>query len=117
MHHNACVGTVVVLSYPISSSPLHHSFTSPYSIFPLSTFSSLAAEGWRSLFIGWLPRVSKIMPSCAIMISTYEIAKVVLRSNNNPGPNSILGNSDVIAANVPPSSPSGTLSTSSKSHR
>ncbi|KAH3664173.1 hypothetical protein OGAPHI_004887 [Ogataea philodendri] len=32
-------------------------------------------EGFNSLFVGLVPRCLKIAPSCAIMISTYEITK------------------------------------------
>jgi solute carrier family 25 protein 39/40 len=32
-------------------------------------------EGWRGLMSGWTARVAKVAPSCAIMISTYEIGK------------------------------------------
>jgi solute carrier family 25 protein 39/40 len=32
-------------------------------------------EGWRGFTSGLAPRVTKIAPACAIMISTYEIAK------------------------------------------
>ncbi|ODV60620.1 Mtm1p [Ascoidea rubescens DSM 1968] len=32
-------------------------------------------EGFSALYIGLIPRVLKIAPSCAIMISTYEISK------------------------------------------
>jgi solute carrier family 25 protein 39/40 len=39
-------------------------------------------EGPRGLFIGWGPRVSKIVPACAIMISTYEFAKRYFHSGN-----------------------------------
>ena len=47
----------------------------------LRTLASIArSEGVRSLWIGWAPRVTKIMPSCAIMISTYECAKMVLNN-------------------------------------
>lgn len=35
----------------------------------------LREEGPSALFTGLLPRLTKIMPSCAIMISTYEVAK------------------------------------------
>lgn len=37
-------------------------------------------EGWRSLYTGLGPRVVKIAPSCAIMISTYEISKKLINS-------------------------------------
>lgn len=33
-------------------------------------------DGFRGLFRGLTPRVAKIGPSCAIMISSYEMGKV-----------------------------------------
>ena len=35
----------------------------------------LAESGTRGLFAGFLPRIIKATPSCAIMISTYEFRK------------------------------------------
>jgi len=32
-------------------------------------------EGWSGLFAGTLPRLAKVAPACAIMISTYEFVK------------------------------------------
>lgn len=37
-------------------------------------------QGVRGLFSGLVPRMAKVMPACAIMISTYEYAKKVFRS-------------------------------------
>ncbi|KAJ1939140.1 Carrier protein, mitochondrial [Linderina pennispora] len=47
------------------------------------TFASMlrhivAKEGLRGLFAGLAPRLMKIAPSCAIMISSYELGKIVL---------------------------------------
>ncbi len=39
----------------------------------------VAEEGPRGVFIGMGPRVFKIMPSCAIMISTYDVVKGFLK--------------------------------------
>ncbi|KAJ1939116.1 Carrier protein, mitochondrial [Linderina macrospora] len=49
------------------------------------TFASMlrhivANEGARGLFAGLAPRLMKIAPSCAIMISSYELGKIVLSS-------------------------------------
>ncbi|KAJ2808452.1 Carrier protein, mitochondrial [Coemansia helicoidea] len=38
----------------------------------------VAAEGPRGLFAGLAPRLMKVVPSCAIMISSYELGKLVL---------------------------------------
>lgn len=35
-------------------------------------------EGWRSLFKGLVPRVAKVAPACALMISSYELFKQIL---------------------------------------
>ncbi|XP_064089664.1 probable mitochondrial glutathione transporter SLC25A40 isoform X2 [Macrobrachium nipponense] len=37
-------------------------------------------QGVRGLFAGLVPRLAKVMPACAIMISTYEYAKKFFRS-------------------------------------
>lgn len=46
---------------------------------PTSTFKLMAEicqkEGVRALFQGLLPRVGKVAPACAIMISSYELMK------------------------------------------
>ncbi|KAH6929582.1 hypothetical protein HPB50_002790 [Hyalomma asiaticum] len=39
-------------------------------------------QGLRSLFAGIVPRVSKVAPACAIMISTYEFGKKFFRQKN-----------------------------------
>lgn len=38
--------------------------------------------GYRGLFAGFLPRVIKVAPACAIMISTYEFGKAFFRQHN-----------------------------------
>jgi solute carrier family 25 protein 39/40 len=46
---------------------------------PTSTFAHMAEicakEGAAALFQGLLPRVGKVAPACAIMISSYELVK------------------------------------------
>jgi len=46
---------------------------------PRNTLSILKTiikeEGYRGLLTGLTPRVAEIAPACAIMISSYEIAK------------------------------------------
>ncbi|XP_046722356.1 solute carrier family 25 member 39 isoform X2 [Silurus meridionalis] len=39
-------------------------------------------SGYRGLFAGFLPRVIKVAPACAIMISTYEFGKMFFRKRN-----------------------------------
>ncbi|KAJ2718175.1 Carrier protein, mitochondrial [Coemansia sp. Benny D115] len=40
----------------------------------------LATEGPKGLFAGLAPRLMKVAPSCALMISSYELGKLVLSS-------------------------------------
>ncbi|KAK8103827.1 mitochondrial carrier domain-containing protein [Apiospora kogelbergensis] len=42
----------------------------------------IATEGVSGLWKGWFPRVLKVAPSCAIMISSYEVGKRVFRGMN-----------------------------------
>lgn len=45
-------------------------------------YQMVKTEGIRSLYVGLLPRCMKIAPSCAIMISTYELSKKFFSSLN-----------------------------------
>ncbi|XP_060937023.1 probable mitochondrial glutathione transporter SLC25A40 [Limanda limanda] len=51
-----------------------------------STFSVMsrivAQHGFSGLFAGFLPRLIKVAPACAIMISTYEVGKVFFHKRN-----------------------------------
>ncbi|XP_029959536.1 mitochondrial glutathione transporter SLC25A40 [Salarias fasciatus] len=51
-----------------------------------STFSVMsrivAQDGFTALFAGFLPRLIKVAPACAIMISTYEFGKAFFRKHN-----------------------------------
>lgn len=51
-----------------------------------STFSVMKRivmqDGFSGLFAGFLPRLIKVAPACAIMISTYEFGKAFFRKNN-----------------------------------
>lgn len=39
-------------------------------------------QGTRGLFTGLVPRLAKVMPACAVMISSYEYAKLFWRRHN-----------------------------------
>eukprot|EP00055_Hartaetosiga_balthica_P005267 m.15239 g.15239 ORF g.15239 m.15239 type:complete len:351 (+) comp4443_c0_seq1:107-1159(+) len=39
--------------------------------------------GWRGFFTGFAPRIAKVAPACAIMISTYEFFKQLYRDNTS----------------------------------
>ncbi|XP_056608972.1 probable mitochondrial glutathione transporter SLC25A39 isoform X2 [Triplophysa dalaica] len=53
---------------------------------PSSTWNILkniwADMGYRGLFAGFLPRVIKVAPACAVMISTYEFGKTFFQKRN-----------------------------------
>lgn len=42
----------------------------------------VAKNGFSGLFTGLIPRLIKIAPACAIMISTYEFGKVFFQKQN-----------------------------------
>lgn len=42
----------------------------------------VAEQGFSGLFAGFLPRLIKVAPACAIMISTYEFGKAFFRKHN-----------------------------------
>lgn len=42
----------------------------------------IKTEGVPGLFRGWMPRVMKVAPACAIMISSFEMGKKVFRDVN-----------------------------------
>lgn len=45
----------------------------------------VAEQGVSGLFAGFLPRLIKVAPACAIMISTYEFGKAFFRKRNLEG--------------------------------
>lgn len=53
---------------------------------PSSTWNIMrdiwAELGYRGLFTGFLPRVIKVAPACAVMISTYEFGKAFFQKMN-----------------------------------
>ena len=55
---------------------------------PSTTFQHMtqivSQEGIRALFQGLLPRIGKVAPACAIMISTYEVLKDYFLSKRQP---------------------------------
>ncbi|KAM6968262.1 mitochondrial glutathione transporter SLC25A40 [Aplochiton taeniatus] len=49
----------------------------------LSVMRRIVTEnGFRGLFAGFIPRLIKVAPACAIMISTYEFGKAFFRQHN-----------------------------------
>ena len=42
----------------------------------------VADQGGRALFSGLTPRLLKVAPACAIMISSYEFCKEFFRKQN-----------------------------------
>lgn len=46
-------------------------------------FKMYKNEGIASFYVGFWPRVMKVAPSCAIMISSYEIGKKIFKNGNN----------------------------------
>ncbi|CAG6015449.1 unnamed protein product [Menidia menidia] len=42
----------------------------------------VAEDGFRGLFAGFIPRLIKVAPACAIMISTYELGKAFFHKRN-----------------------------------
>lgn len=53
---------------------------------PISTWTIMknivAKNGFAGLFTGLIPRLIKIAPACAIMISTYEFGKTFFQKQN-----------------------------------
>jgi solute carrier family 25 protein 39/40 len=54
----------------------------------------VSTEGVSGLWRGWIPRTLKIAPSCAIMISSYEVGKRAFRSVNERAAKRQLGKED-----------------------
>lgn len=42
----------------------------------------VADKGFSGLFTGLIPRLVKIVPACAIMISSYELGKSFFQKQN-----------------------------------
>jgi solute carrier family 25 protein 39/40 len=75
---HACESPPAAASTAISNIDAHHSHNSGYK--PPSTTlqvfrTIINEEGWMGLSAGLAARMGKIAPACAIMISTYELAK------------------------------------------
>ncbi|KAM3614323.1 uncharacterized protein V6R79_012729 [Siganus canaliculatus] len=57
--------------------------SSPVSSSTVSVMRRIVAQdGFTGLFAGFLPRLIKVAPACAIMISTYELGKAFFRKRN-----------------------------------
>lgn len=41
----------------------------------------IKTEGWQALFVGLTPRLLKVAPACAIMISSYETGKLIFNNS------------------------------------
>jgi solute carrier family 25, member 39/40 len=38
-------------------------------------------HGWRGLYVGLAPRLAKVAPACGIMISCYEVGKMMFQDS------------------------------------
>lgn len=45
-------------------------------------FALLRSEFYFYFFLGFMPRVIKVAPACAVMISTYEFGKAFFQKVN-----------------------------------
>ncbi len=63
---------------------LHQKSPKPKATF-LVAKEIVRSQGVSGLFAGLTPRVLKVAPACAIMISSYEYCKGYFRSHNNQG--------------------------------
>lgn len=69
----------------VNSNNNHHTHHHYYKKNMFSSIKSIAQnEGISALFVGAVPRILKIAPTCAIMITTYEIGKMVCKDFNHP---------------------------------
>lgn len=61
-------------------------FSEPPSVHKISTWSVLRTiytkNGIRGMFAGVIPRVIKVAPACAIMVSTFEYGKSFFENRN-----------------------------------
>ncbi|KFV99798.1 Solute carrier family 25 member 39, partial [Fulmarus glacialis] len=78
------LGLCVVCGHPqpLTRSPLPSVTASKPSSTWLLMRRIQAESGTRGLFAGFLPRVIKVAPACAIMISTYEFGKTFFQKLN-----------------------------------
>lgn len=60
----------------------HAASSSSMGMMPLMT-NIVKNEGISALFVGSVPRVLRVAPACAIMISSYEMGKKVFKKYNN----------------------------------
>eukprot|EP00050_Salpingoeca_kvevrii_P021896 m.117519 g.117519 ORF g.117519 m.117519 type:complete len:335 (-) comp9519_c0_seq2:803-1807(-) len=83
-----CGSIAAILTLPFDVIKTHMQSTlgdAPSSKFDSATKifrDILSKQGWQGLFVGIIPRIAKVAPACAIMISTYEASKAFFLRRN-----------------------------------
>lgn len=77
-----CIAATLTTPFDVAKTrrQVWHSAQPQADITPYSLRAQLkaiwASEGWSGLFKGVIPRVAKVAPACAIMLSSYEVSKM-----------------------------------------
>ncbi|GME92262.1 unnamed protein product [[Candida] boidinii] len=74
--------TSSIKSSSASSSSINSQSTNKLSMFRFM-YDIFKNEGFMALYSGIVPRCLKIAPSCAIMISTYEVSKIIFSQSSH----------------------------------